>query len=55
MFKEVEAACMTAKGPGPTICVDGHVNVKKYIEILTNVVSFICLFLLYIAMTCSES
>ena len=30
--------CMTAKGPGPIICVDGHVNPKKYIGILTNVV-----------------
>ena len=31
-------ACMTAKGPGPIIRVDGHVNAKKYIDILTNVV-----------------
>ena len=30
--------CMTAKGPGPIVCVDGHVNAKKYIDILTNVV-----------------
>ena len=31
-------ACMTAKGPGPIVRVDGHVNAKKYIDILTNVV-----------------
>ena len=31
-------ACMTAKGLGPIIRVDGHVNAKKYIDILTNVV-----------------
>ena len=31
-------ACMTAKGPGPIVRVDGHVNSKKYIDILTNVV-----------------
>ena len=31
-------ACMTAKGPGPIVHVDGHVNAKKYIDILTNVV-----------------
>ena len=31
-------AFMTAKGPGPIVCVDGHVNAKKYIDILTNVV-----------------
>ena len=31
-------ACMTAKKPGPIVRVDGHVNAKKYIDILTNVV-----------------
>ena len=31
-------ACMTAKRPGPIIRVDSHVNAKKYIDILTNVV-----------------
>ena len=31
-------ACMTAKGPGHIIRVDGNVNAKKYIDILTNVV-----------------
>ena len=31
-------ACMTAKGPGLIVCVDRHVNAKKYIDILTNVV-----------------
>ena len=31
-------ACMTAKGPGPIIRVDGHVNAKKYFDILTSIV-----------------
>ena len=31
-------ACMTAKGLGPIVRVDGHVNAKKYIDILTNIV-----------------